>query len=367
MKRADFLKLKADLLCYGMKIEEDAKAHLEKEYPHFFEKGFIHATNISIYGSNMCVGTADAFSAYSKYTLYRDENSKSYRISGSGNDVEVKFFGPMPNTGLSLDGMAQLHSPTCINVWPSSACCYDSEGNKCKFCSIKKKDTEPIDSDLVAEYIKRLLAELGRNAQPKDGYVINLSGGTYKNPDRMMDYYIELVKKIRNFSNCRIAIEFAPPSNLDKISELAASGCDAGIINLEIANDKLRKELCPGKGLISYEHYYDSFRKAVEAFGYGMVSSVLIGGIQPKEDIVNECAKMAEIGVFPTIIPFKPFDNCELVGFKPCDSDELIEMSEKLGAILRKHNLSPMSQPGCTECGGCSIENDCFDLSPTLV
>ena len=42
------------------------------------------------------------------------------------------------------------------------------------------------------------------------------------------------------------------------------------------------------------------------------------------------------------------------------DLDSLVEMSEELGRLLRKYNLAPERQPGCTECGGCSIENDCY-------
>lgn len=45
--------------------------------------------------------------------------------------------------------------------------------------------------------------------------MLNFSGGTYKNPDVMADYWIDLVKKFVRFG-CEIAIEFAPPSDLEK-------------------------------------------------------------------------------------------------------------------------------------------------------
>ena len=79
-----------------------------------------------------------------------------------------------------------------------------------------------------------------------------------------------------------------------------------------------------------------------------------------KEEIMEECSKMAAIGVFPTVMPFRPMDNCELYGFSRCKPEELIEMSDYLGGLLHKYALDFRKQPGCTECGGCSLENDCY-------
>ena len=353
MKRKDFLRLKAGLLCSGMKITDDAKAELLREYPHFFVKGFVHATNMSIFGSNLCVSIADGYSRKSEYTLCRAENG--YKISYEDKEVPVKFFGALPKTGTVVDGMAQLHAPGCINIWPSSACCYDTDELKCKFCSLEKECSAPVPIEKLAEGIKKLLSLLG------DGrYVLNMSGGTYVSPDHMADYYIRLVRKIREFSDCPITIELAPPTENKKIKELKDAGCTAVIMNIEIADVSLRRQICPGKSRISYERYHEALRYAVEMFGHGMVSSVLIGGIQPDEDIIKECEILASEGVFPTIMPFRPFDNCELHGFKACSPESLVEMSERLGELLRKYKLAPEKQPGCTECGGCSIENDCY-------
>jgi hypothetical protein len=37
-----------------------------------------------------------------------------------------------------------------------------------------------------------------------------------------------------------------------------------------------------------------------------------------------------------------------------------MEMSDYLGGLLHKYALDFRKQPGCTECGGCSLENDCY-------
>ncbi|MDD4125288.1 MAG: hypothetical protein PHW77_06170 [Eubacteriales bacterium] len=351
MKRNDFIRLKAGLLCRGIKTTSEAKEALMREYPHFFDKGFIDAANMNICGSNLSVSANEKFTLNSPYTLLY-ENGK-YTVTGGAQNVTVSFFGALPKTDTVLDSTARLHAEQCINIWPSTACCYDTEGMKCFFCSLEKKTASPLDTDYLADSFQKLLSFV-------PGYTLNFSGGTYISPDNMVLYWAELIKKIRAFSDSPIAVELAPPSDLTLLDRLKESGLDVIIMNLEVADEELRKKICPGKSAISKEHYYKAFKKAVGIFGKGQVSSVLIGGIQPKEDIVRECGDMAKLGVFPTIMPFRPMDGCALRDTPACDPDDLVEMSEKLGELLRKYDLQPQRQEGCTKCGGCSIENDCY-------
>ena len=345
------IEIKAGLLCLGMRVASDTKPVLLKEYPHFADKGFIDAVNAKIGNSNLCISIAEEYSTKSPYLLQKIGDQ--YFVCREDEKIKIEFFPSLPFTGTILDEIARLHADGCINIWPSTSCCYDTPDLKCSFCSLECKNEQPIPPEKLCEDLRILMKKV-------PDYTLNFSGGTYKNPDIMADYWCAVAKGIRSFSACPIAVEFAPPADLKKLEEMKKSGIQAVIMNLEIADPVLREKICPGKSKISYEHYYKAFDRAVELFGWGQVSSVLIGGIQPKEDIIKECEKLASIGVFPTIMPFRPMDNCELHGLKACDPDELIEMSLKLGVMLVKYKLHPHLQEGCTKCGGCSIENDCY-------
>ncbi len=347
----DLIRLKAELLCYGMSVHPESRGVLEKEYPHFFYKGFIDAVNLKILNSNACVSIAEEYSLKSPYVLKKI--GEEYFILKGEEKIKVEFFKELPKTDTVLDDLARLHADKCINIWPSTSCCYDTPENKCKFCSLECKNKAPIDKDELCSAIQKLFTKI-------PDWTLNFSGGTYKNPDNMVDYWIGVVNGIREFSSCPIAIEFAPPMDLSKLQQLKDAGANAVIMNLEIVDSDLRKNICPGKSTISYEHYHNALKNAVEIFGWGQVSSVLIGGIQPMEDIIEECKKLTSMGVFPTIMPFRPMDNCDFSLLKPCDPDDLIKMSNKLGAMLIENKLPPFMQEGCTKCGGCSIENDCF-------
>lgn len=347
----DQIFYKAELLTKGMRASDNAKAILYKEFPDFFTKGIMHSLNVRFSETNCNVSIADNFAHESPYLL--DEKDGNFFITDGKNSFPVSFFGALPHTGTVVDDFARLHSKGCVTIWPNSNCCYDRENEKCRFCSIVKERETPLDADVLADSIKKLF-ELSKDN------MLNFSGGTYKNPDVMADYWIDLVKKIRAFSDAKIAIEFAPPSDLEKIAALKNAGTDVAIMNLEVANDELRKKICPGKSKISYDHYYKAFEKAVGVFGWGQVSSVLIAGIQPKEDIMAECEKMAKIGVFPTVMPIRPLDNAPVDISTRCKTQDLIEIATHLSGLLVKYNLDFKKQEGCTKCGGCSIENDCY-------
>lgn len=348
-------EVKAGLLCYGVNVSEDVGKQLLKTRPYFYDKGFVHAVNANILGSNVCVSVAEAFSGVSPYHLTGKDGN--FFISFDGESVPIFLFDDLPKTNTVIDSLARPHSNHVISLWPSLVCCYDRPGKKCKFCSIK-----PTDEQKVVP-AQEVVAGLKALFEKTDRYSINLGGGTHVNPDNMVRYLIEIITGVRKFTNTPISVELAPPSNLDLIAELKAAGASSLIMNLEVANPQLRREICPGKSSITYEHYYVAYKRGVEVFGRGKISCVLIAGIQPKEDIVEECKKLTDIGVIPTIIPFKAMDDCEFHGKPNCNHEDLLWISSQVGAMLRAKGLSPQMQEGCTKCGGCSLETNYYDIA----
>lgn len=349
-------EMKAGLLCLGVNVDEAVGAELLKTRPYFYDKGFVHAVNANILGSNVCISVAERFSGKSPYHL-KSRNGGFFIDADDGASAPITLFDDLPQTGTVIDELARPHSNSVISLWPSLVCCYDKPSFKCKFCSIKPTDIQTVVP------AKEVVAGLRALFEKTDRYSINLGGGTHINPDNMARYLIEIVRGIREFSDTPISIELAPPADLDLIAELKAAGTSSLIMNLEVANVSLRKEICPGKSTISYEHYYAAYKRGVEEFGRGKISCVLIAGIQPKEDIVAECDKLTDIGVIPTIIPFKAMDDCEFRDRSNCDPDELLWISARVGKLLRDKGLSPQTQEGCTKCGGCSLETNYYALT----
>ena len=153
-----------------------------------------------------------------------------------------------------------------------------------------------------------------------------------------------------------ISVECAPPENSSYLLRLKNAGATAVVMNIEIYDEELRKKICPGKGIISNQRYFDSLRQAVKIFKEGNVSSVLIVGLQPKHDIIIASEKLVEIGVIPTLIPFKPLDGTPMESLPLPDCEDYIEVSREVAIMLKKRHLEIDRTSGCAACGACSLE-----------
>jgi len=259
--------------------------------------------------------------------------------------------------GYTIGDYIRPHSKNCIACWPYLICDYYSNANQCKFCSMGDYRVRTrLSEDVAGKMIAKALAFSYE-------YELALSGGTCTKPDGSLDYFTSVCKKAVEAGATYISVETTPPEDLDRINKLCEAGATAIIMNLEIADDTQRKAICPGKSLIPKQRYFDAFRRAVEVFGTGNVSSVLIAGLQPKRDIINMARDMTEMGVIPTIIPFKPLDGCLLNTMPPTNAIELLEIAKAAEGFLRKNALFASEQRGCTKCNGCSVEALCENRS----
>lgn len=350
----ELLHTKAELLCYGVKASEEAKKRMEIDNRYVLEKGFMHAAHFSL--GRLIVNTCIS-EGYCKDSPYEIRATKSrfslYKENRFISSIKVLRLPEWCNTQISgkpIGDYLRPHSEQCIACWPSLMCNYFIKDEQCKFCSMGSYRLHDILKPQIVVDMIKVAIENNQN------YEIALSGGTCQEPDHAVDYFAEICNGARKVGAKYISVETAPPNDLDRIDHLKLCGATAIIMNLEIANDKLRKEICPGKSKITKEQYYEAYIRGVNVFGPGNVSCVLIAGIQPKDDIITEAKKLIAIGVVPTIIPFKPLDGCDMNNGKVSNPEELIDISIIIDKMLDDEGLVAAEQKGCTKCNGCSLE-----------
>lgn len=354
MNCEELIQLKAKLLCYGVKANKNTRMFMKEVNPYVLDKGFMHAAHFLI--GNLVINTciSEKFCENSPFSIdVVDQRLELYEDKRYVTEIKVL---PLPEwcnnyvDGYRIGDYLRPHSPNCVACWPYLICNYYSQGNQCKFCSMGSYHIQTI----LPEHIVGRMIEKSLRHNPH--YEVALSGGTCNEPDHSINYFSKICQDARKYGAEYISVETAPPSDLSYISELSRSGATAIIMNLEIADNCLRKQLCPGKSLISELHYMHAYEEAIKSFGIGNVSCVLIAGIQEAEEIVKKASDLINIGVIPTIIPFKPLDGCILKEHKTVNPDELIIISSEIEKMLKKHNLFAVNQKGCTKCNGCSLE-----------
>ncbi|MCL2499294.1 MAG: radical SAM protein [Defluviitaleaceae bacterium] len=366
MSPHEIAKIKADLLCYGVQMSDDARKNGESYNSYLLDGGFVHAAHFMI--GDVVVNTCveEAFCKESPYIIDWKDNGFALMKEGSFM-CEIDIIR-MPEwcleevNGHKIADYLRPHSLNCVSCCPKLKCAYYTNEEQCGFCSIGdyakiNKIAPVLEPPVVAKMIKRAI-----KANPN--YEIALSGGTCDSEDKSADYFAEICRLVTDNKTKKhhISVEVAPPDDDSYIQKLFDAGATALIINIEVANECKRKKICPGKSAISIERYMAAFEKAVSIFGRGKVSSVIIVGIQKESDIIGICEKIIPMGVIPTIIPFKPLDACKMKSHEKANPDEVLRISSRVSELLSDEVLYVYGHGGCTKCGGCSLES-VFQLS----
>lgn len=351
-------KVKAELLCYGLNISDEQKKVISAFNPFIDEKGFVNAIHIIYKDALINVCVAEKFCKKSPYSIQEKDRSEWMLLKNNiplGSFTFLDFPEWIYNRigGEMIGKIARPHSNRCISFWPSLNCSYVRTGQGCKYCglnALSEQDMIQLEPDYIAEIAHNAL-------EYQNDYEINLSGGTCSSPNAAVDYLSSICAAIvRKCGRTAISVECAPPENTSYLLKLKNAGATAVVMNIEIYDEQLRKTICPGKGLISNQRYFDSLKEAVKIFGKGNVSSVIIVGIQPKHEIITACEKLVEIGVIPTLIPFKPLDGTPMENSPLPNCADYIEVSRRVAIMLKKRHLEIDKTSGCAACGACSLE-----------
>jgi hypothetical protein len=139
-------------------------------------------------------------------------------------------------------------------------------------------------------------------------------------------------------------------------------GANSFGFNIEIWDDALRKEICPGKSSISKKRYFDASREVTNVLGPNRVGSCLIVGLESINSSIEGATTLAENGIQPCILPFKPWDKSSFKNMTPCKSEDLIQVSKCATEAMITHQISPADNQGCLLCDGCTIDHDMYEL-----
>lgn len=355
----DIKTIKAELLCLGLRLDISSYNVIANKYPHLLERTLVHAMHIVLYEEIVNVCVSETFCNYSPYSLIYNE--KFYLYKGEEQICDVRII-ELPSwcfktiNGYQILDYIRPHSDDCLSCSPILYCDYIKNGKICQFCSLSAYGSL---KNIKYRLDPNILAKMLKVAFDNKIYDLNFSSGTILTEDKSASYYIDVLKKAeldKYGEQIFVSIEIAPPDTDEYIEDLSKCGVTSLIMNIEIADDNLRKTICPGKSEIPLDRYFKAMKKAVSLLGYGNVSSVLLAGIQPAEDIIMLGSKLIEMGVIPTIMPFKPLDDCLMSNYGITNPEELIQINDTLTRLLHMKGLNPTNQNGCTRCGGCSLE-----------
>ncbi|MDO8057024.1 MAG: radical SAM protein, partial [Candidatus Hermodarchaeota archaeon] len=243
-------------------------------------------------------------------------------VPTSGNRYQVTNFEdtsleveliPLPlyydetlSDGTPMTHIALVHGYDCLATTIIQHCAYFNQGQECQFCSI------PVSLEarntVLYKSPNQFLAVL--KAATKEGRAthLTLTIGSPDRPDRGIDEYLDFVSHLRQHTDIPIHVQLEPPKPPTLLESLKKVGVDTVGIHLEIYNDTLRKQYCPGKFRhASYQDYLKTWRIAVDLFGRGQVSTFILLGLgETPAQLHRGFQDTIEIGVIPVPVPYRP-------------------------------------------------------------
>lgn len=228
-------------------------------------------------------------------------------------------------------------------------CRYFSDKTQCLFCGIiseKPLHHSHYQGHFVAS--PQEVAEVAEAAYSEGGCgggctELQLTGGVL--PGRAeVPYFLEVGRAIKE----RLKVDtipgsqavLVPPQNLQEIEELREAGWQGVAFNLEVWSERLWPGIVPGKAAtVSREQWLEALEHAVDVFGAGQVTSVLIAGLEPKESHWEGVEWLAQRGIYGVPIPWSPTPGSPLEGHQTPTAAWHLEVVTRTLDIWEKHSL----------------------------
>jgi radical SAM protein (TIGR04043 family)/putative N-acetyltransferase (TIGR04045 family) len=299
------------------------------------------------------------FALESPYSLERKNGSarlcrKGRQLISAQVTGRPKFYSRSTDRGVPYHHIALLHGSDCLASTVLQTCVYWDTPKRCAFCGIELSLEA---GQTIARKSPSQLAEVAAAARDLDGVShVVLTTGTGAPPGSEINHLAACTRTIKEASGLPVHVQFMPPPDLNEMQKLKEAGVDTVGIHIESFDQGVLSRLAPPKAALGIDAFRAAWRHAVELFGPNQVSSFLIAGLgESPESIIEGCRFMADMGVYPFLVPHRPIPGSQLADQLPPAPEIMNRMYADLALILESRGLSAKkSKAGCVRCGACS-------------
>ena len=265
-----------------------------------------------------------------------------------------KFYNHSTEGGIPYSKIALLHGKDCLATSVIQTCAYWHSSERCRFCGIELSYR---NGQTIKRKTPSQLSEVAHKAKELDSIQhIVLTTGTVRPPGKEISSLVPCASAIKEATGLPIHAQFCPPSDMEGLYELKGAGVDTVGIHIESLDFEILSQVAPTKAAMGLGRYEKAWKTAVDIFGPNQVSSFLIVGLGEKRDSIIWGSKfLADLGVYPFVIPLRPIPGSLMENVLPPSPEEMKQIYEAVACILRKKGLSSFrSLAGCVRCGACS-------------
>jgi biotin synthase-related radical SAM superfamily protein len=142
--------------------------------------------------------------------------------------------------------------------------------------------------------------------------------------------------------------------------DLLYDSVDTVGIHVESFDKEVLNEVAPCKAEIPLQQYIEAWKRSVKLFGESQVSSYVIVGMGERdESIVEGSTMLAELGVYPFIVPLRPIPGSDMENERPPSPDRMRHLYEVVAEIVNEKGVRwTKNKAGCVRCRACSALAD---------
>jgi radical SAM protein (TIGR04043 family) len=306
------------------------------------------------------VHTAPAFA--SPYVVEKPDALGRSQISRDGVSLGSVHFPTRPRfydrttaDGVPYWKIAVLHGRDVLATTVLQSCIrYQSRTKTCQFCAIGQSLAA---GRTIERKTPEQLAEVAKAAVALDGVKhMVMTTGTPPGSDRGAAILAESACAVKAAVALPIQGQCEPPDDDIWFARMKDAGIDALGMHLEAVTPAVRARIMPGKAQVSIARYFDAFAAAVAVFGRGQVSTYILAGVGDTPDaILDACAKLIALGVYPFVVPFVPISGTPMESDSPPSPAFMHGVLQPLALMLRDGGLRATEiKAGCGRCGACS-------------
>ncbi len=264
------------------------------------------------------------------------------------------FYGQTTEEGVPLKQVALLHGRDCLASTVLQRCIFWDSPNRCAFCGIELSLAGGSTLELKTPEQMALAAA---KAKELDGVKhVVLTTGSAAPAGREIKHLAACAKAIKDASGLPVHAQFLPPPFVRDLERLAQAGVDTVGIHIENFDPGVLSSYAMPKYGLGLGRFIEAWSESVGIFGPGQVSSFVIAGLgEDPAGLVAGCRLLAELGVYPFLLPLRPIPGSELAEAAPPEPEYMTGLYRQVAAILQQTGLgAAQSKAGCVRCGACS-------------
>jgi len=270
------------------------------------------------------------------------------------------FYRQTTSRGVPFKGLAVLQGHDVLAfpyLWP---CEYAKAGKACRFChcGAYTQQQAALGIGQAAIFTAQDVAEVVHYAVnvEKCAKYIQLTGGSTYQTSGEYGRIIEMLQAIdRAASLARIPGEIilytTPAEDVRQVNQLFAAGVDRIACDIEIWDENLAKQICPGKyQWTGRQRHLDTLQYIAKTYGRNKACSTFVVGLEPAESFLAGAEYLARQGIVPIPSIWMPAGLPPIPGGVVADVDFFRRVRRGLAKIYCTYGCEPPGTTGFNVC-----------------